>query len=107
MSITKWTQKEINLAMAGYIAILIAQSSGDKFNKSKLYRELAEQTGRSAGSMEFRMMNISAWLSAHGFPVAKGLVAGGGANIGTHVEAMIELAWMDQKKSFYHQKKSA
>jgi 5-methylcytosine-specific restriction protein A len=87
-----WNQSEIDLAVKGYVKIMMAQKNEEKINKSALYRQLSEVTGRNPKSIEIRMLNISSWLDKNGHKWATGLKPAGG-NIGSNVEKMIETAF--------------
>jgi len=85
-----WSQREIDLAVNIYVAIILAEDAEEKFNKAAAYREASAETGRSAKSYEFRLLNLSSWLNDHGYRVANGLVPGAGTHIGANVEEMIK-----------------
>ena len=71
-----WTQFEIDLITRTYAAMLRKELEGVKFNKSAIRRETVKNLdGRSEGSYELKMMNISAACKAVGLPWIKGYKA--------------------------------
>lgn len=61
-----WEPVEVNQVIALYMTFLSAQFSGQKIVKSHHYKPLAEKLGRSIGSVESKLMNVSGALKAHG-----------------------------------------
>ena len=59
---TPWTNDELDLIVADYVAMLQAERSGRPYVKAQRNRALREQIGRSRGSVEFKHQNISAVL---------------------------------------------
>lgn len=70
---TDWTKTEVQLCVASYLDLLDKQNAGEPFVKAPLYRELAQQTGRTASSIEFKFQNISAVLNELGLDWLTGL----------------------------------
>jgi Domain of unknown function (DUF3883) len=70
---TDWSQAEVALCVDSYFEHLALELSGIKFNKAQLYRTLAEKTGRTPSSIEFKFQNISAVLNELGREWMKGL----------------------------------
>ena len=65
-SAKNWEALEVNQVIALYVFFLTNQLSGIKVVKSHHYKALAESLGRSKGSVESKLMNISGALAAHG-----------------------------------------
>ncbi len=63
---TDWSVDEVEVCVAAYFDHLALELTGNTFNKAQLYRDLSEQTGRTAKSIEFKFQNISAILNAIG-----------------------------------------
>lgn len=70
---TDWTKTEVQLCVASYLDLLDKQNAGEPFVKAPVYRELAQQTGRTASSIEFKFQNISAVLNEMGLDWLSGL----------------------------------
>ncbi len=70
---TDWSQAEVALCVDSYFEHLALELSSIKFNKAQLYRTLAEKTGRTPSSIEFKFQNISAVLNELGREWMKGL----------------------------------
>lgn len=69
MSDVDWTDAENDLIVADYFAMLIAEISGQDYNKSAHRRDLlALLPNRNEGSVEFKHQNISAVLVGLGQP---------------------------------------
>lgn len=69
MSDIDWTDSENDLIVADYFAMLIAEISGQDYNKSAHRRDLlALLPNRNEGSVEFKHQNISAVLVGLGQP---------------------------------------
>ncbi|MEQ9490246.1 MAG: DUF3883 domain-containing protein [Alphaproteobacteria bacterium] len=70
---TDWTDREIDLIVADYFAMLREQFAGEPFVKAHHNAALREQTGRSRQSIDYKYRNISAvleelcepWLSGY------------------------------------------
>jgi hypothetical protein len=61
-----WSDSENDAIVADYFAMLDDDVSGKPYNKSARRRALAELTGRSDGSIEYKHQNISAVLKGLG-----------------------------------------
>ena len=85
---TRWTQEELKRSVAVYSDLFWLQQSGQLQAKAPYVRRLAEELGRSAGSIEYRFQNISAVLTSHGFPFVSGYLPA--QNVGAAVGANIE-----------------
>lgn len=70
---TKWSDAELEAAVAAYWQMQQHELSGTPYNKRAIYRELAEAHGRTEKSFEYRMQNISAVLDGMGRPWVSGL----------------------------------
>lgn len=69
MSDADWTDSENDLIVADYFSMLIAELTGQEYNKSGHRRDLlALLSGRNEGSVEFKHQNISAVLVGLGQP---------------------------------------
>ena len=65
-SAKNWEALEVSQVIALYFMFLSNQLAGVKVVKSHHYKALAEKLGRSKGSVEAKLMNISGALAAHG-----------------------------------------
>lgn len=72
MSTEDWTDLENDACVASYFAMLSQELAGETYNKAAQNRLLQEQTGRSRGSIEFKLCNVSAAFRGFGLPVIKG-----------------------------------
>ena len=63
-----WTEDEVELVVAGYFDMLALELAGRHFIKAEHNRALQATTGRSRGSIEFKLQNISAVLWKLGIP---------------------------------------
>ena len=70
---TDWNESEVTLCVESYFEHLALELTGNKFNKAQLYRTLAEETGRTPSSIEFKFQNISAVLNELGREWMRGL----------------------------------
>ena len=61
-----WTSDNVNALLELYGYFLQCQRDGVKYSKAQLVRELAASQGRSKGSVEAKMMNVSAVLQSLG-----------------------------------------
>ena len=68
-----WDPPEVEVIVADYFQMLIAELAGQSYNKT-LHRSrlMAVLPGRSAGSIEFKHCNISAAMIELGYPYIKG-----------------------------------
>ena len=68
-----WTPEEQRTVIIAYCWMLEQQSKGYPFNKAALWRKIQPKlSGRTKGSYEAKLMNISAIMTAHGLPTVKG-----------------------------------
>lgn len=59
-----WTENEVDLTIADYMSMLLAERAGDDYFKAEHRRNLIERLeDRSAGAVEFKHQNISAVLN--------------------------------------------
>ena len=70
---TDWTKSEVRLCVAGYLDLFEKQNAKEPFVKAQVYRDLAQQTGRTTSSIEFKFQNISAVLNEMGLDWLTGL----------------------------------
>jgi hypothetical protein len=64
-----WTPEEIKIICTVYANMLKLEQAGKKFNKALARRTTTPKLdGRSGGSYEMKMCNISAALDAQGYP---------------------------------------
>jgi hypothetical protein len=68
-----WTEAEVASCVDAYFGHLRIELTGGTFNKSQLYRNLSERTGRSPKSFERKFQNISAILDELGREWMSGL----------------------------------
>lgn len=71
---THWTDTELDASVRAYLDMLRMDLDGTPFKKSHVIRALrgAELSGRSKGSAEYRMQNISALVFEMGIPFVRG-----------------------------------
>lgn len=68
-----WTREEIELIVADYRAMLLAELRGEPYRKAEHRRNLQKRLNdRSEGSIEYKHQNISAVLVEQGFPTIDG-----------------------------------
>jgi hypothetical protein len=67
-----WTDSENDAVVAAWFAMLMDDLAGRGVNKAEQNRALQDQTGRSRGSVEFKLCNVSAAARAFGLPVLRG-----------------------------------
>ncbi len=72
----KWTEDELRACVFAYHKLWAAQEAGERINKAELRRHTVghELLGRSEGSYERRMQNISAVVVELGMPYVEGYV---------------------------------
>ena len=70
---TDWTRSEVQLCVARYFDLLEKQNANQPFVKAHVYRDLSQQIGRTASSIEFKFQNISAVLNEMGLDWLTGL----------------------------------
>lgn len=72
MNSSDWSDTENDAVVASYFEMLSDELSGRSYNKAAQNRALQEQTGRSRGSIEFKLCNVSAAFVGLGLPIIKG-----------------------------------
>ncbi len=72
MNTSDWSDTENNAIVAAYFAMLSDELSGRPYNKAAQNRALQQQIGRSRGSIEFKLCNVSAACLGLGLPIIKG-----------------------------------
>lgn len=72
MNSSDWSDPENDAVVASYFAMLSDELSGRSYNKAAQNRALQEQTGRSRGSIEFKLCNVSAAFVGLGLPIIRG-----------------------------------
>jgi 5-methylcytosine-specific restriction enzyme A len=84
MASAKWTEAELDASVKVYLEMLSKESNGTPYKKSEYRNQLLESVlkGRTAGSFEFRMQNISYVLLSLGQPYIKGYLPA--KNVGTN-----------------------
>lgn len=65
---TPWTDREIDLIVADYFAMLNSEFHGQYYIKAEHNRNLQQRIGRQRAAIEYKHQNISAVLSLLGFP---------------------------------------
>ncbi len=69
-----WTDEELQAAVDAYLWMREQERNGSPFVKMDVYRDLADQYGRTTGAWDYRMQNISAVLEELGEPIVSGLM---------------------------------
>ncbi|PHP26198.1 DUF3883 domain-containing protein [Limimaricola cinnabarinus] len=72
MNPSDWSDIENDAIVEAYFAMLSDELSGRSYNKAAQNRSLQEQIGRSRGSIEFKLCNVSAACLGLGLPIIKG-----------------------------------
>jgi len=72
MSASDWSDTENDAVVASYFAMLGDELAGHSYNKAARNRLLQEETGRSKGSIEFKLSNVSAAAKGFGLPIISG-----------------------------------
>ena len=72
MSSDDWSDVENDAVVASYFDMLGSELSGQPYNKAARNRLLQNQTGRSRGSIEYKLFNVSASFKGFGLPTIKG-----------------------------------
>lgn len=72
MNSSDWSDTENDAVVASYFKMLSDELSGRSYNKAAQNRVLQEQTGRSRGSIEFKLCNVSAAFVGLGLPIIRG-----------------------------------
>jgi 5-methylcytosine-specific restriction protein A len=93
-----WTDEELGAAVDAYLQMLDSERRGEAYNKAAVNRALREGplSDRTAGSVEFRMQNISAVLNDRQLMWLSGYKPA--ANVGERVKARISRL-LDEKTS--------
>jgi 5-methylcytosine-specific restriction enzyme A len=68
MKTKKWSAEENEALVSSYLAMLTLHNAGTKYSKAAIRRALiaGPLAGRTEGSVEFKMMNVSGCLRALG-----------------------------------------
>lgn len=69
-----WTDRELDLIVADYFAMLNDEATGKPYSKAEHNRHLQRHVDRTEGSIEFKHQNISAVLLKLGLPRITGYV---------------------------------
>jgi len=72
MNKAAWKKEENDAVVAAWFAMLMEDLAGRRVNKAEQNRALQDQTGRSRGSVEFKLCNVSAAARAFGLPILRG-----------------------------------
>ena len=72
MDSSGWSDTENDAVVASYFGMLSDELSGRSYNKAAQNRALQEQIGRSRGSIEFKLCNVSAACVGLGLPIIRG-----------------------------------
>ena len=90
MNSPNWTADEIHAAVEAYLWMLGEEASGRPYVKAEVRRDLMAGglSGRSNGSIEMRMCNISTVLDSRGLAFVKGYKPR--THVGSAVQKMIE-----------------
>ena len=68
----EWSDRENDLVVESYFRMLAEDLAGRTVNKAENNRALQAGTGRSKGSIEFKLANVSAAAKAFGQPTLRG-----------------------------------
>ena len=83
-----WSSEELEASVKAYFEMAARTQRGEQIVKARIYRQLAQQFGRSESAFEYRLQNISYVLSLMGRQWLKGLAPA--KNVGIHIAATIE-----------------
>jgi hypothetical protein len=72
MSGEDWSDHENDAVVAAWFSMLTDELAGQTYNKAARNRVLQEQLGRSRGSIEFKLCNVSAVARGFGLPIVEG-----------------------------------
>ena len=72
---TTWSDSDHSTVLNLYFSMLAMQDTGTKFTKAPLVRLAMETTGKTRGSVESKLMNISALQAENGRMQVKGYKA--------------------------------
>lgn len=67
-----WNDAENDLIVGAYVSMLRKDIAGESLVKADYHRHLAARTGRSRGSVEFKLQNVSFVMQAMGEPTVRG-----------------------------------
>ena len=67
-----WSDGDVSALLRVYYTFLNYQQSGEAYTKAPAVRSLAADLGRTKGSIEAKMMNVSAVLNDRGLPFVTG-----------------------------------
>jgi hypothetical protein len=92
-----WSDQELEASIDAYLEMLTLEQNGQPFKKSEKNQLLREGVlaNRSAGSVEYRMQNISAVLDELGLPRISGYLPA--KNIGTSIRDRIRAILAEKK----------
>lgn len=99
-----WNDTELTSAVQAYLGMLYAELDGEYYNKAEVNRQLRKGplAGRTKGSIEFRMQNISAALYELKMPHIAGYLPA--KNIGSSIKekliALLHLNGIDSLAAF-------
>lgn len=68
-----WNNHENSVLVEAYMRLVESMIDGEPIVKTRLYRQVADQTSRGAKSVEFRMLNVSGVLVSLGYGFPHGL----------------------------------
>lgn len=72
MTQNHWEDNENDAVVASYFSMLSYELFGRPYNKAANNRELQDRTGRSRGSIEFKLSNVTAACVSLGLPTIQG-----------------------------------
>ena len=89
MATEKWSEAELDASVKVYLEMLAKERSGTPYRKSDYRNKLLQDAlkGRTPGSFEFRMQNISYVLDSLGQPYIKGYLPA--KNVGANTAELI------------------
>lgn len=67
-----WTDAENDVVVEVYFRMLSFEARGRDYVKKEFNEEVQSRTGRSRGSVEYKLQNVSAVLMEDGFPCIDG-----------------------------------
>lgn len=68
-----WNNHENSVLVGAYMRLVESMIDGEPIVKTRLYRQVADQTSRGAKSVEFKMLNVSGVLVSLGYGFPQGL----------------------------------
>ena len=72
MSCEDWTQDEVEVVVDAYLTMLRMERQGQRYVKAEFNRKVQAQTGRSKGSVEYKLQNVSEVMVELELPRIKG-----------------------------------